>query len=234
MKLSIFRLFFLFFFLSVSLYSSIANAQDVRVDTVYVVDTVYIKDPIISNISPEKERYIMRWYKLIPSYFKVQFAGGMGLISAGAGWNYGKNKQWETDWLFGFVPKYSTQNNKVTMTIKQNFIPWKVYITDNINLKPFSTGLYANTIFGSHFWGKQPSKYPNGYYGFSPKIRFNIFIGQAWEYKLNTSKNILAKSITFFYEISSNELYIISAFNNSYLKPKDYLGLSLGLKMQIM
>lgn len=120
------------------------------------------------------------------------------------------------------------------MTLKQNFIPWNVAISDKVNLKPFSTGLYLNTMFGRDFWGKQPSKYPNGYYGFSPKMRINIFIGQGWEYKFKSNKKLLSQSATLFYEISTNELYLISAFTNDYLKLKYILGLSLGIKLQIM
>lgn len=232
MKLLNFKLLILFCLLFSSYY---LRAQIVpRIDTVYIVDTIYIKDNANLNLSPKKERYITRWSKMIPSYYKLQFAGSMGLMSMGTGWSYGKNKQWETDLFIGFVPKYSTKNNKITFTLKQNFIPWNVRISDRVNLKPFSTGLYVNTVLGRDFWGKQPDKYPNGYYGFSPKIRFNIFIGQGWEYKFSPNKNLLNKSITFFYEISTNELYLISAFTNDYLKAKDFLGLSLGIKLQVM
>ena len=226
--------FYLFFSLFFLLCIGAVSAQNVRVDTVYVADTVYIKEYHHTEYSPRRERYVTRWAKLIPSYIKAQFAGSMGLISIGTGWSYGRNKQWESDVLFGFVPKYSTKRSKMTMTIKQNFIPWNVSISDKINLKPFYTGLYVNTIFDDDFWGKQPDKYSNGYYGFSTKIRFNVFIGQGWEYKFNSQKNLLFKSATFFYEISTNELYIISSATNRYLKAKDILGLSLGLKLQIL
>ena len=230
MKLLNFKFYLLIFFSFLS--TTLINAQEIRTDTVYIVDTVYIKQH--TEISHKKERYITRWNKLIPSYYKTQFAGSMGLISMGGGWNYGKNKQWETDVFLGFVPKYSTKHNKVTLTAKQNFIPWSVTVSDQINLKPFSTGIYLNTVFGDEFWGKQPDKYPHGYYWFSTRFRINIFIGQGWEYKLKRQNNKLFKSVTFFYEVSTNELYLYSAFTNSYLKAKDILGLSLGVKLQIL
>lgn len=37
------------------------------------------------------EKYISRWEKLIPHYSKIQYAGSMGLISLGTGWNYYRN-----------------------------------------------------------------------------------------------------------------------------------------------
>lgn len=218
---------------------SISNlqAQDIqptRIDTVYVIDTIYLQPEPLVGYEKKENRIKNNWQRVIPRYSKAQFAGSMGLISVGTGWDYGKKKQWETDLLFGFVPKYSSGKNKVTMTLKQNFIPWNVRLNDNFNLKPFSTGLYLNTVFGGDFWGKEPAKYPNKYYNFSTKMRINIFIGQAWEYKLDTSKKVFCKSITFFYEVSTNELYMVSAVTNKYLKASDFLGLSLGVKLQFL
>lgn len=232
MRLSNFRksIIILLFCLS----SSALYAQEVKTDTIYIVDTIYLPKPEPIGYAKRAEKIQSKWQKLIPSYSKAQFAGSMGLISVGTGWNYGKNKQWETDLLFGIVPRYSTEKVKVTMTLKQNFIPWSIRVNDKIDFKPFSTGLYLNTIFAEEFWRSEPSKYPNSYYKFSTKMRFNIFVGQGWEYKFDTSKKVFCKSITFFYEISTNELYLISAATNKYLKAKDFLGLSLGIKLQFL
>lgn len=180
------------------------------------------------------ERYHSNWNKLIPRYTKIQYAGLMGLISVGTGWDYGKNRQWETDVYLGYVPKYSTDEKKITMTLRQNFIPWKKDINEHIMIEPLACGIYANTVFGSDFWVNEPDKYPNDYYSFSTKVRFNIYAGQRITYKLKPEKRFFAKSITLFYEIGSCDLYIASAFTNKYLKPTDYLRLSFGLKMQIL
>lgn len=179
------------------------------------------------------EKYSSVWQKLIPSHQKIQFAGGMGLISVGTGWDYGKNNQWETDVFLGFVPKYSTKNNKITLTVKQNFIPWNTDLGKNFSTNLLACGIYVNSIFGEDFWHSEPSKYPNGYYSFSTKMRFNAYIGQRLTYNIAHNKRIFAKSLTFYYELSSCDLYIVSAFTNSYIGPKDIVKLSLGLKMQL-
>ena len=44
-------------------------------------------------------RYRRAWEALIPTHTKLQYAGGMGLLSWGIGWDYGKRGQWETDLL---------------------------------------------------------------------------------------------------------------------------------------
>lgn len=180
------------------------------------------------------ERYQSQWEKLIPTHQKIQYAGGMGLLSVGIGWDYGKNDQWETDVFLGFLPKYTTKRSKVTFTLKQNFIPWKKMLNSKFSIDPLACGLYVNTIFDGDFWVNEPDKYPNGYYSFSTKMRFNIYVGQRITFHIPPEKRFFTKSITAFYEISTNDLYMVSAFTNSSLKPTDYLRLSFGLKFQLL
>lgn len=177
------------------------------------------------------ERYQSKWQGLIPTHSKLQYAGSMGLISAGVGWDYGKRDQWETDAILGFVPKHSNNKAKFVFTVKQNFIPWKrPWGNKGFVFEPLTTGLYINTITGKNFWNKEPGKYPNNYYNVSTKIRFYAFAGERITYKIPSEKRWYFKEITFFYEISTCDLYVASAAQNSYLKPHDYLGLSFGLK----
>ncbi|MDH6356509.1 hypothetical protein [Parabacteroides sp. PF5-9] len=187
------------------------------------------------------ERYYSVWNALIPKYTKMQFAGSMGMLSFGVGWNYGKDR-WETDMMFGFVPK-STHNLKTnsakelktmgTFTLKQNYIPWRIPIHKDIIFEPLSCGLYFNTLLNGDFWTKQPSKYPEGYYFFSTKVRTLLFVGERITFKLN-HKYRWNKSITLFYEFSTSDLYLLCAVKDKELKPRDYLGLSLGIKLQIL
>ena len=180
------------------------------------------------------EKYKTAWNNLIPKYTKVQFAGGMGFLSAGSGWHYGKNKQWETDLYLGFIPKFDTDKARVTFTVKQNFIPWNLPLNKNFSLDALTCGAYINTILNGQYWVNQPDKYPDSYYTFSTKMRFNIFAGQRLTYQLPPDKRRFRKSISFFYELGTNELYLLSAFGNNYLKPWDYIHLSLGLKFDIL
>ena len=46
------------------------------------------------------EQYKSGWNRLIPKYQNVQYAGSMGLLSLGVGWDYGRKKQWETEIMF--------------------------------------------------------------------------------------------------------------------------------------
>lgn len=196
-----------------------------------------IKDDSIRNTKHTRydnrvHRFRRNWERIIPTHSKIQYAGNMGLLSFGTGWDYGKHNQWETDILLGFIPKYSSKKAKVTMTLKQNYMPWSINIGKGFSTEPLTCGLYVNTVFGNQFWVNEPERYPKGYYGFSSKVRFHVFMGQRLTYDIDPQRRFMAKSVTFFYEISTCDLYVISAVNNSYLRPRDYLSLSFGLKFQ--
>ena len=189
-------------------------------------------DSIITFRNGESLFTIIKADRIIPTHSKIQYAGNMGLLSFGIGWDYGKRNQWETDVLLGFIPKYSSKKAKVTMTLKQNYMPWSINIGKGFSTEPLACGLYVNTVFGNQFWVNEPERYPKGYYGFSSKVRFHVFMGQRLTYDIDPQRRFMAKSVTFFYEISTCDLYVISAVNNSYLRPRDYLSLSFGLKFQ--
>jgi len=177
-------------------------------------------------------QYRELWESLIPSYTKFQYAGGMGLVNLGFGWDYGKNNQWETDLFLGFIPRYSSDNSKITMTLKQNFIPWRKRLNNTLAFEPLTCSLYFNTVFSDEFWTKEPDRYPKGYYNLSTRVRTHLSLGQRLRVNIPDKKRLFARSITAFYEISSCDLYVVSAFTN-HLKPDDYLRLSFGLKFDI-
>lgn len=176
------------------------------------------------------ERYEKFWNSLIPDFARIQYAGSVGLINAGLGWSYGKRDQWETDLMFGYLPKYDTENVKLTFTIRQSFIPWKCRLSDDWSISPLSCGLFVNTVFSDKFWTHEPSRYPGSYYRFSSRIRFHIFLGQRFTFHIEPSRRLLARSISFTYELSTCDLYMLSAVTNKYVGINDILSLSLGLK----
>ena len=212
-------------------------------DTVQVVDSLRSQKEIeqvadsleLSRYERRMKRYSSVWQSLQPSQFIMQNAGNMGLLSFGLGWNYGKRNQWETHLLFGWIPKYKGHSVRMTMTLKETYIPWNKRLGEEWRLEPLTVGLYANTVFGKAFWRSQPSRYPDKYYQFlSTRVRLNVFLGQRITVIIPNNKRKFVKSMTAFYELSTCDLYIRCMFQDSSVKLKDIVGLSLGLKMQIM
>lgn len=170
---------------------------------------------------------------LIPEHAKMQFYGGIGIASIGCGWDYGRNKQWETDLLVGIVPKYNTHSAKLSFTIKETFQPWNINLGKGFEMRPMTCGLYVNTISGSYFWSSQPNRYPDNYYPWlSTRIRIHIFLGQSYTFRISSPSLKPLKAITAFYEVNTNDLYITSAVGN-HLAIDDIIRLSFGFKLQL-
>lgn len=225
-------------------------------DTIAVHDTLYIyrslslsdeempaaqvsslPDSVLVEKLSRYEVHMLRfhrfWERLIPNQFSIQYAGSIGLVSYGFGWHYGKKSRLETDILIGHLPRYNSENRKVTLTLKQRYVPWHCTLGSRWTFSPLLAGLFVNSIFGEDFWAKEPSRYPKRYYGFSTKIRLNVFLGQDIRYSIPASKRRHIKSFAFYYELSSCDLEIVSALPNKEIGLLDILSLGLGLKLQL-
>lgn len=202
--------------------------------------------------NPVKDRYEHHvelrqrlWASLIPNQFIIQNAGNMGVLSVDTGWLYGRN-HWETQLLIGIIPKHSSTRTKVTLTLKENYIPWNIPfslsgkssasdLAKGWTVSPLTASLYINNVLGHEFWEKQPERYPDKYYEYmSTKFRLNIAIGQRITWEIPHKQRRFAKSITLFYEISSCDIYLRSKYLDSSVPLKDIIGLSLGVKLQTL
>ena len=175
------------------------------------------------------------WARMIPTHAKMQYAGGMGLLSIGAGWDYGRRGQWETDAMVGFLPEhYADGQTSLTFTLKQNYIPWSIRTTRWLDVEPFTCGAYMNVISGAEFWDKEPGHYPGGnkgYYKFSSRTRFHIYVGQRLTLLAPSTSTL--QSITLYYEFSVNDLMLVSGINNRTLELSDMVHFSVGAKMHL-
>lgn len=172
------------------------------------------------------------WKCLLPTHVKVQYAGGMGFMSFGAGWDYGRKCRWETDVMIGLLPKAYSNRTHATFTFKQNYIPWSIGCNDRFAIEPFACGIYLNLISGEDYWIRKPDRYPDArYYWFASRLRTFFYVGQRFTYY--PKSNELLRHITLFYEFSVNDLDMISAFGNHSLKVSDIASFSVGIKFQL-
>ena len=155
----------------------------------------------IERLPLDRRRHTCRdgWRRMIPTHVKVQYAGGMGFLSFGAGWDYGRKCQWETDLYLGFLPRSKADKFYVTTTAKQSYIPWSIACGNPFAVEPFYCGMYVNTIIGEKF---------------------------------RCTRSLL-KGVTAYYELSTCDLYLISAVTNKSLDGWDIVGLSFGVKLQL-
>lgn len=209
-----------------------------QTDTVAVVqDSVMSEREIemkkkIENYERRLEKYHNFFHSLVPDFIRFQYAGSIGLINAGMGWDYGKKEQWETDLMFGYIPKYDKEAALMSFTVRQTYVPWKKPIYgEMVTFQPLACGAFVNSVLNSEYWTREPDRYPNGsYYRFSSKLRFHVFVGQRYSFNIPEYKRRLARQVSFVWELSTCDLYIVSKAINRTLPWHEILSLSLGLK----
>ncbi len=166
---------------------------------------------------------------LVPHYVCVQTGGAMGAVSAGPGWRYGSGGHWETEIIFGVIPKYDSASAKALVAVKENFVPWAIPCREHLRFYPLSASIYFTTLISQRFWLSQPDRYPTGYYGLPTKVRSNVALGQRLEW--NFRRRMAVRSVAVFYEISTCDIYLLNAVGNSCLSPADWLQLCIGARI---
>lgn len=220
---------------------------EIQPAVVVVHDTVYryitLPQPAISDsvnvggiYSSKYEKQRIRrqkvWNSLIPKQFTLQYAGSIGMLAAGPGWHYGRH-HWETDLLFGFVPRYHSEKAKFTFTIKERYVPWDCRLSDTWALQPLTAGVAFSGISGDDFWKNLPDKYPSNYYWFSTKIRTHVYIGQRFRYDIPSHYRRFHSSVAAYYELSTCDFYALSKYSNREYSWKDVLSLAFGIRWEM-
>ena len=194
-----------------------------------------------------------RWMKLTPSLASLQYAGDIGMISAGFGWDYGRHDRWETTIHAGFLPKFHSDRADVTFTLRQNFIPWSIGLgsrrwaddakTDMngerlqwnrrafASFEPIYFTVFLNTIFDDEFWVHEPEKYNGGdYYRFSSKVRLHLGLGTRFSVNIPHAQRKHFDKVSYYAVLSSYDLAIISAIPNEKLTMRDIMCLGVGVQ----
>lgn len=179
------------------------------------------------------ERYQRFWRSLIPNQARLQYAGSVGMVNLGLGWHYGgrDHRLWETDFMVGYLPKHHSKDERYTFTLRQSYIPFRKHLFWQLDYEPLATGLMLNTISGDEFWVREPSRYPHKYYGFSTALRLHIFLGQRLRFEIPKNHRTYVKAVSFCYELSTCDLYLVSYVPNRYLSLRDILSLSFSIKV---
>ena len=177
-----------------------------------------------------REHYEAKWMKAIPNLYIAQYAGNIGFVSLGVGWDYGRNDRWETQFLLGYLPKAVMSDDMWTSTLRQHLVPWQVECTRLLTVSPVVFTLGINTVFNSEFWFTENERYPGDYYRFSSKLRAQIGIGGRVNLHFTNYKRKLTDRISLYYDLSTYDLAVISYVPNHNLKLSDILALGIGLQ----
>lgn len=185
---------------------------------------------ILLNASPTESRDTINISKSARPekdlYVKTQYAGNMGLISAGAG-SYFFNDRISIDINYGLLPKYINGVSVHSFSIKPAY-----------NFKEYHYGLFSaacytgiNMVYsvGRNIYPKTPDQYPRNYYP-QNALHFNPFFG------LKQGMDINARKISRLYlyaELGTVDYKIWYALKNKEIAVYDIPDLCFGILLQL-
>ena len=164
------------------------------------------------------------WYE--PDYAKMQFAGNLGLLSVGVGYQL-FNKVLYTELLYGYVPVSISKANEIHLISIKNTFPLYRKKIGNYTVSPIA-GFTGSLETGNNSFLVLPDKYPKGYYVPSA-IHFTLFIGVLVHKDFGISKRI--KGIDFYYELGTVETYLWSAITSKEIGLNAIFSTAIGINL---
>ena len=169
------------------------------------------------------------WYR--PRHLALQTGGGLGMVAAGAGYEFSKNRL-ETDVLIGYVPKRFAGSTLSLASLKFLYSPFRLPVGAKIQVLPLTVGAYFSYTHGT-LNDELKGQYSSDYYWFSTDTRYGPLLGSRVTFLAPTiAATGQPRKISVYYELGSNDLYLASYLNNRNggLGFGQLLTLALGLK----
>lgn len=177
-------------------------------------------------------RHVSPLRRLLPTHIVVQYAGGIGFLSAGAGWAWGPKDILQTELLAGYVPPYSTGRGKLTFTLRQAVSPIRLRLSDRISAEPIAAALYLNLITGHEFIHGTPVRFPDKYYGFLTYLRPGLSIGERIEWHFD-GPGAAIRGIMLYYAINASDLDLATWGTNRSIRLRDVVNISFGARLML-
>ncbi len=190
-----------------------------------IILLIFISNLLFGSIFEKQDT--VKYKKFIPDYVKLQYAGGIGFMSAGVGYTFIKHRL-DITMFYGYVSQVFTIDDLHSISLQLTGKLLKFKINDNIEVLPLNFGWYAHHTFGSEYWVKLPDHYPDGYYWWSPGRNAGVFIGNEIKTKLFANKTP-ASGTAFYVRIGTRGLYLSSIWGNSSIPVKDIIELGFGV-----
>jgi len=166
---------------------------------------------------------------IIPDHVDLQYAGSIGYVSIGVGYNLFKEKT-SLSFHYGYVPEVKGGELHIA-AVKFEYKPFKIKISDKIVFHPINPVVFLSYTMGKNFGlSFDRNQYAKGYYFWSPALREHLGISS--ELKLMGDRSSKIKSISLYAEANTNDLYMISWYENRTSTPiYEIFHLGFGVRM---
>lgn len=163
--------------------------------------------------------------RFLPDFLNTQFAGNMGMMSVGAGFQW-KAIGYEVTFLYGYVPeKYSTRDIH-TLAMRHTFSLSK---RARNPIHRFRTHAGIGILFdtGNHSSWKLPDVFPEGYY-FTNSLHGSIYLGGSYTFRGSTFDTVEVYS-----ELGTLGRYLYYYIKSPNVDARYVFNLSLGVKLYL-
>lgn len=161
------------------------------------------------------------WF--IPDHIKVQYAGLIGFMSVGAGYDF--SKRYDATLLYGVLSNdLGGSSVRVhTLSLKNSWDLFRPGFLGNVTPKAGVSLNWGNT---NNTFRRLPDHYPEKYY-FQNKLHLAPFWGAEWHLRLPGDR--MFKSIGVFAEMSTLDAYVLELFRTKYVTIDKIWNLALGI-----
>jgi hypothetical protein len=173
-----------------------------------VILSLLILYSFLANAQGKNE--VSKWY--VPDFVTGQYAGSIGFISVGTGYDIFKQKA-SVEFLVGYVPGFTGSKSIEVLTLKFTARSFEMVVNEKLTLYPLTSGVYFSYVPGREYSSDLPSWYPDGYYWWSEAIRANIFVGGKARIAITRTK--AGNYLSPYYEIGTNEIKLVSYVQNA-------------------
>lgn len=158
----------------------------------------------------------------------AQYAGSIGFLSLGTGIT-NRSHTLHQELFYGFTSAaYGGPLSKITYKI--SYYPFSVRLNKKVAWQPLNVTGFASYHLGKKFTLLHSfKKYENGYYPWSPALRFHVGLSTSFTFKQDSGRDL-----QFYLETNTNDLYISTLYDNvGYMAFTDIWFLGLGVKMKL-
>lgn len=175
------------------------------------------------------EKIVIPRRVFIPDHARLQFAGEIGYVSAGLGYNLGH--RYEISFMLGLQNETfgDSKESIITVAVKNIInLYHPINITNRFSFRP-TVGLSVNWGYTNNTFSDLPSHYASDYY-FQNKIHLAPFIGGKFRFECN-KRNCHRRAIELYVELGSLDAYILECIRTEYVSINDILNLAIGFSV---
>jgi hypothetical protein len=161
---------------------------------------------------------------MVPDYIRTQYAGNIGLISVGVGFNvFDDNLQ--VDLLYGYVPTSVANLDVHNITVKTNTVLYNARISSDCTISPLLIGFSLSLALGDSYFVSVPGRYPANYY-WPTALRLGLYIGSKIHRTLDNTFGL--SGIDFYFEAGTVDIYLRNYLQSDHIDLWDIVSFGAG------